>query len=412
MMKNNRQAKRPEPTRAQVRFLLLLSLMGFALTYLLWKVIDAGIAYDPLVGLRITNGQDFLNYWAAPTIAADDITRLFDGASYQAALHQLYAQSFAQLRWSYPLHALFFCAPFAALPYLPALVLWSCAGLGFYLASVWFALPPASRRVGVVLLLIAPVTVVELLTRQNGFFIGGAALFALALLDRGRPILAGILLGCLTIKPQLFLLWPILLLATSAWRAIAAAIVTAALLIGTSLVVHGVATWQQFVAVVVPFQLHLVSTEAFSGTRMLYQLMMPSITPALRLLGAGDILTHAVQLTASLAIAGATLWALRRGRLDLPARALLLASGGLLVTPYSFNYDLTFLTAALMLVWFTRPATSIYRTLLIAMAYLLPLLTYFFNLAHTPLSPLILLLVFCDILREARRNIHSIKVMP
>jgi hypothetical protein len=386
------------------RFVLLLSLLGFALTYLLWNVISAGIAYDAVTGIRITNGQDFLNYWAGPRIAAHAIPTLFDGAAYEAALHRLYPHEFAQLRWSYPLHTLFFLAPFSALPYLPALALWSCAGLGFYLASMWFALPVAARRAGVALVLIAPITLVELLTRQNGFFIGGAALFALILLDRGRPILAGILLGCLTIKPQLFLLWPILLLATGAWRTIAAACITTALLIGASITVHGVAAWQRFLDVVVPFQLHLVSAEAFEGKRMLYQLMMPSITPALRLLGAPDMLTHAAQLAAGIAIAAATFWALRRGRLALPQRALLLASGGLLVTPYSFNYDLTFLTAALMLVWFTRPAASFYTTLLMALAYLLPLLTYLFNLVPAPLSPLILLLVFCSVLHEASAN--------
>ena len=175
--------------------LFVLSVLGIALTIVLWHIMAPGITWDEN-GLHLTNGQDFLNYWGAPRIAQYDIHTLFAGRGYERALHQIYDQEFAQLRWSYPLHSLFFFAPFAAFSYTTALALWMLLGLGLYTAMLWYCLPRVSRTYLTLWLFVSPIVMVELLTRQNGFFIGAAALAVLLLLEKKRAVAAGILLDC------------------------------------------------------------------------------------------------------------------------------------------------------------------------------------------------------------------------
>ena len=386
-------------SRTTVTALLFLAIAGLGFAAMLWTVMDPGIAYAPGFGLHFTNGQDFLNYWAAPQIAAQDLHVLFAGRGYEQALAELYPHQFAALRWSYPLHALFFCAPFSWLPYVPALLLWSVLGVALFLAAAWQALPPRARTTGCFLLLVAPITLLELLTRQNGFFIGAAALLVLLLLQRGRPIAAGILLGCLTIKPQLFLLWPLILLFTKQWRCIAAATVTTLLLLGASLAVHGIEAWQLFIEQVPAYQWSLLEPEAYAGRRHLYQLMMPGLVPTLRLLAVDETLTLMLQIMLSVTVVLFTLRAFRR-ELTLGQQAIILASGALLASPYGFNYDLTFLSLAIVIRWAERRRMHLLDYLREGLAYFLPMFIYVMNLSPLPLGPVILALVFFGAVRE------------
>lgn len=385
--------------RDRVTTLLFLTIAGMGFAAMLWNVMGPGISYIEGVGLRFTNGQDFLNYWAGPQIAAQDMRILLAGRGYELALGQLYSHEFAALRWSYPLHTLFFCAPFSWLPYVPALLLWSVLGLLAFLFTAWHALPSYARRSGTIFLALAPITLVELLTRQNGFFIGAAALGVLLLLKHDRPLLAGLLLGCLTIKPQLFILWPIMLLVTRQWRCIAAAIVGTVLLLGASYLVHGAEAWQLFAERVPAFQWSLLSEAAYEGKRHLYQLMMPGLLPSLRLLQVGDPIALIAQGALAIVVAVLVALAFRR-QLTLGQQALILASGALLASPYGFNYDMTFLSAAIVIRWAEQRHVGLLALARDGLAYFLPLFVYVLNLIPMPLAPLILALVFFHAVRE------------
>ncbi|MDX2096107.1 MAG: glycosyltransferase family 87 protein [Alphaproteobacteria bacterium] len=368
-----------------------VTLAGAVLAVLLWPV----LAPTP------DSGLDFLNYWGAPQLARQDIHVLFAGRGYEQALHQLHPHDFAELRWSYPLHSLFFFAPFAALPYTAALLLWSLLGLLAYLAVMRAALPPGvPRRAWSMWLAFSPVAMVVLLSGQNGFFIGAAALAVPLMLARGHPVLAGAVLGCLTIKPQLFILWPLMLLLDRQWRCLAAASVTALGLVAASLWVHGLTAWQEFFAVVPALQWRILSAEQFEESRKLAHLMMPGVLPALRLLGVGDTLACGVQILVSVGVALGTARAWRRP-MRLPRRVVLLASASLLVSPYGFNYDLTLLSAALLLLWADGAPRTRYEAWLHGAVYLLPLLVYVLNLVAVPLAPVLLLLLWGNSLRAA-----------
>ncbi|MFZ4541720.1 MAG: glycosyltransferase family 87 protein [Rickettsiales bacterium] len=371
--------------------LTILTLTGFALLALLWHIMAPGIVWGA-DGLKLSAAQDFMNYWGAPQLASHDINLLFNGHAYERALHALSDLSFQQLRWSYPLHSLFFYAPFASLPYTPALIAWSILGLTAFAAAFWHAAALQHRVVLLAFLLLSPVSLLELATRQNGFFIGAASLIVLLLLDRGRPVAAGILLGCLTIKPQLFLLWPLYLLMTKQWRCITAASLTTIALIALSISVYGLVAWQHYLTYLNSIQWQLLTAGEYNESRKLFHLMMPGVTPALRLLNAPEQLVLILQLAVSMATILLSIRAFRQP-LTLAERALILSLGAFLVSPYGFNYDMTLLTAALLLMAATK-RLNLYETILGSLIYLLPLLIYILNLIDLPIAPLLLMLLF------------------
>ena len=75
----------------------------------------------------------------------------------------------------------------------------------------------------------------DIFAGQNGFLTWALMIAGLAQLGR-RPVLSGVCFGLLTIKPQLGLLLPLMLVLTGQWRSIMAAIATtAALVVATGL---------------------------------------------------------------------------------------------------------------------------------------------------------------------------------
>jgi len=137
--------------------------------------------------------------------------------------------------WHYPPTFLLAVLPLGLLAYPAALGVFTLAGAGLWAALVRRV--AADRRAWIVAAA-APAGLINLLDGQNGFLTAALAGFALLLLAR-RPVLAGVLIGLLAIKPHLAVLFPLALLADRQWRAIAAAAITAALFAATSIAVFG-----------------------------------------------------------------------------------------------------------------------------------------------------------------------------
>ena len=67
-------------------------------------------------------------------------------------------------------------------------------------------------------------------------------------MDSFREWLAGLVIGLLTIKPQLGVLIPLALIAGRYWRAIAGAVLSSALLAALAYALFGIETWRAFLA--------------------------------------------------------------------------------------------------------------------------------------------------------------------
>ena len=82
---------------------------------------------------------------------------------------------------------------------------------------------------------------------HNGFLTAALIGAALVSLDR-RPLLAGVLIGLIAYKPQLGILFPLVLAATGRWRSFAAAAATIAALALITTLAFGVSVWDAFLA--------------------------------------------------------------------------------------------------------------------------------------------------------------------
>lgn len=90
-------------------------------------------------------------------------------------------------------------APLGLFGYLPALILWSVGGIAAYGASLRGLLP---LRRWAVALVMAPATLICLLSGQTGLWAAALFIGGYRLKDK-HPVAAGLLLGILTIKPQM-----------------------------------------------------------------------------------------------------------------------------------------------------------------------------------------------------------------
>jgi hypothetical protein len=274
---------------------------------------------------------DFVNVWAAgrlvleghPALAYDwDIQRGIE----LALLGQDFPGYFA---WHYPPPFLFVAALLAMLPYSGAFIGWMIASFIPYLAVMRGIV---GRPFGWVLAAAFPMVFNNTLVGQNGFLTAaliGGTLYLLPV----RPILAGICLGLLTYKPQYGLLFPIVLIASSQWRAFVSAGVTAVTLAFVSWLAFGTESWHAFLHWMPMF------SQAFLTEGKATWWKLQSVFSLVRFFGGTEQLAWAFQwvLTASVATVLVLMW---RSRVPYTLKAAALAVGTLLTTPYLFIYDM------------------------------------------------------------------------
>ncbi len=293
------------------------------------------------------------------------------------------------LPFAYPPPLLLLIWPLGWLRPVPAWLAWYGVGLGAFVAATW------QRRGGVwvaLLALIAPSTLVALYYAQNSFLVAALLVGGWRLLPR-RPILAGVLFGLMAFKPQFGLLLPIVLVSARQWKAIAAAAVTVAAMAGASVAAFGSASWTRL-----PVALSGLSAVVAAHPRLDH--LAPTVTAAMRLLGAGAGLTYVAQILAALAAAAMVWRAARDGVTPLAGAALMAAV--FLATPYAFLYDLPLLSYAVLTVVRDRhDAFSSAEVLVLLAAIALPV-AMLFNPLGLPWGTITTAALFALILRRIR----------
>ncbi len=320
-------------------FVLAVGLLSLAILYPVFVTFYMPAGH----GLDVTGhplGRDFINFWAAPRIAfSAHSPALFDVDLYNNLLSALFGAQLPPHWWSYPPVVTMLLWPLTAVPYATALAAWTIIGFGLYVLATLPLVEARYRALTVMLLILAPASLINIVGGQNGFFTAALFVGGISLLER-RPVLAGILIGALSFKPQLGLTLPLALVVLCAWRTIAVAAVVAIALYAASALVLGVDAWQKYLGVTVPAQLQWMA--AFDG---FFTSMLVSVTAGL--LQAGAAFDTALRVQAAVSILVAIVAALAVRRTDDPTRRLLvLASAAPLCTPWCFNYDLPMLSAA------------------------------------------------------------------
>ena len=337
-------------------------------------------------------GHDFGPLWAAARLALDGHPADAYGEPVRAATAALLGP---RNHWpfAYPPTALLLWLPFGLLSFAGAVAVWLGGTAIAYVGAMRALL---DRRV-IVPALAFPAVAICALYGQNGLF--SAALFAAAaaLLGR-RPVLAGVMIGCLAFKPQLAVLAPLALIAAGRWRAVAGAAVTLGALVGASAVAFGVASWTGFFAVMGEVQgLNARGESGFDKFVGLY--------PAARVLDVSETGAWVVQAVGAVFAIVLLLVALRRRPGAGGEIALLVAATGFCV-PFLGEYDLViFLVPA---IWVVSEALKTgwlpYERIVLAALFLSPLVIRAAAMDGLPLGPAAIAAVAALVLRRAHAS--------
>jgi alpha-1,2-mannosyltransferase len=302
-------------------------------------------------------GGDFICFWnAAHRVRHGEITAIYDPGTW----HRILSTNTAVITswFVYPPFTLFGLWPLGDATYNEAVLAWSLVPLAFYFALIVLLAKRSGLGAGanpacennwsrtqayaVLIAFSLPFLSANLFTGQTGaliavFFLGAAYFWPT------RPILAGICIGLLAIKPQMGLLMPFALMASGQWRVVAAAATTVLSLIVLSTIWLGAAIWTDYLRTI-----QLFGDFVSRGYAQNQQVVL---APYVSLQGAGmpAALAGLLQVVVSVAILTVIIQVFSRwksnkqefgkedGRLDL--RLALLAAGTLLTTPYSLSYD-------------------------------------------------------------------------
>lgn len=346
------------------------------------------------LGAWVTNGftdtritgpaSDFSVFWGASHIALHgQPLHAYDIDKIMVVINQfgtLEAGSERILPWLYPPTFLLVVLPLSLLPLWPSYLLFMLATGGLYVKATTRLLGDKvdAHQHAWMSVVSSPAVFVTVLMGQNSMLTAGLAATAVAWLDK-RPVLAGAAIGLLAIKPQLALLFPVVLLVTRAWKTMASAAVTAVLFGAISIAVCGWDTVPAF------FQsAHWAETNLVEhGGTAWY--VMPTFLAAARAAGIGIKLAYAIQGSVAVLamLATAAVW---RRTSDTGLRVAALATATLLISPYVRAYELTWLVVAIA--GYIRHGirfglSSTERGLLVA-AWLLPVFEFTNPLFHLP----------------------------
>ena len=267
------------------------------------------------------------------------------------------------------------------------------AAAATFLASSIAAASASMRASGlgwpaIAAILTGPAALWVIIGGQNTFLSLALLYGGLALIER-RPVPAGVLLGLLAYKPQLFVLIPLALLCARAWRALATLIVTVVVFALATMVMLGPDLWVSFLESAREAASPSAAAEMYDrvGNHMV------TLLAAAKTLGVANAAAATMQLAGSLLAAAAVGWVFFRYQPS-HARTAVLVAVTMLVLPYTLNYDLLILMPAVALIFLYPPSTGYLpaeRVLLFAV-WLLPHLCLELNAAGVPVGPPVILL--------------------
>ena len=330
---------------------------------------------------------DFLVYWAAARAWLErKLAIVYDIDVFTAYQNVLFADRFPNVVHFRP----FFYPPIWLLMLVPFGLLGVAKAYGAFITGTMALATAAEVRRdpwGWLVVLVSPAAVWVVLAGQNTFL--SVALFygGLQLLPRAS-VPAGILLGLLSYKPQIWALVPLALLAARQWRALASMAATVLVLMLVSAALFGPAFWLAF----------LDAAREAAGPRVVEEMFerifmhMTTLLAAARIVGLPPAVSGLVQ-TAGALLAMAAVWLSfsRKGQSD--ARIAVLATATFLVSPYTLNYDLLLLMPAAVAMFRLGIADGFrpMERLVLLMLWLIPTLGMILNRLDLPLQPLVIL---------------------
>ena len=303
------------------------------------------------------SSRDFVSFWGASQFALAGRPELaYDNQALHALQREVASFAGGEMPFPYPPTFLLLVMPFGLVSFPIGLILWSLAGYAIYVAVARKLAPE-----GALLAAAFPPVFATAALGQNGFVMAAIFIGGLLLLPT-RPFAAGLLLGCLILKPQLALMLPVAMLAGRQWQVVGGAMFSSILVIAAGFLIFGPAATSAWLD-----QLPLYMRIARDGLVGWHKLV--SVYAASRQLGGPEALAFAlhgiVAVTAAVAV-----WRVWLSAADWPAKVAILSAATMLASPYLYVYDALILVPAFLYLVERRAPPA-----LVALAWLMPIAT-------------------------------------
>ncbi|WP_174434232.1 glycosyltransferase family 87 protein [Burkholderia metallica] len=403
-----RSAARPVVAWLTPRRVVLYSALMLVL-YALFIAIWTAVVRHASGSVLARPGADFSVFWSASYV-------MLHGSPAQAydfsAFSRLLPELFPHLRrdvfapWLYPPTYLLLVTPLALLPFALGYPLFVAFGVFMLGLAAWrvsgLRTTPGAWRAGTFALIAAPCVFVTATLGQNTFLTASCAALAVYWADR-RPLYAGLCIALLSVKPQMALLFPFVLVAVRAWRTIMWAALATGAFAALSVLVCGVESLRLFVA-----SAGLVRSIVLEHG-VVFWFASPTPFAAFRLAGVPLGAAYAAHAgIAAIAIAAACIvWTQSR---DTRVRAAVLAVATLVANPYVWHYELAWLAIAIacMLAIGWRDGWLRGEQAAIALMWALPIAEYLNPWLQLPqLGPAVTLFALLVLLRRARHDART-----
>jgi hypothetical protein len=324
-----------------------------------WAVFATTFTHPGAIGLNyIAPGTDWMVLYAAIRLAlTGGFALTLDGAAFTAHLNTTFAawlpEPLFYRPWVYPPSFLVLLYPFAGLGFLGSYLAFQLTTAALMTAALLHRATNRRAATWIALAALAcPAASINVVDGQCGFLVAALLVLGIRLLGP-HSLLAGAVLGLLSVKPQFGLLIPFALLARRDTAAILGATASTLALIALSIAAFGLTPWTDW------FSQTLHSFSAPDSAWLTFgRLWGNSVYACAALLGLPPWLASTLQATALLAAAAATYTAFRPAPPTDRPLALLLAAT-ILAAPHSSTYDAVLLTVAAGLWLAIRPIPNL-----------------------------------------------------
>jgi hypothetical protein len=330
-------------------------------------------------------GIDYADYYAAGRMVLEgDLARVYDYMAHHAALERIFGSIPYLLEWVYPPTFLLPIVPLSLLPFALSYPLWLI--LTFIPAALCVYFLTGKNKFAPLCYLLFPGTFLNIRWGQNGFLTAALIGFGVYYIE-SSPLLAGLMFGLLTFKPQMALVPFAILLFTKKWKALGWSAFFAFALALLSAVVFGVDTWVNFFVTSPGNAARLAASWATTNWGI------PTLSTALRCLGLSGIALYAsLAVVAALSLyACVRVW---RATSVFSLRAAALVICLFLAFPYVSLYDFAIFGVPMTLLFFDWQTKREYafHPALLCLLWLMPIVTlYIFAKTNVQLCPFILM---------------------
>jgi len=348
-------------------------------------------------------GGDFVSFYAASKLAlAGHAADAWNPAAHAIAEDGLFRGKHGYLAFFYPPPYLLLCWPLALLPYGWSALAWmtGTTAAALCLLRAFFRRLRPEGAIPLVVMLAFPAVWINIGCGQNGAVTLAILTGGFLMMER-RPVVAGLILGLMVIKPQLAIALPFILGGAALadrkrWRVFLATGFSALALCAMAYLAVGPAGYAAFFA-------NSTYAREVLNQGLVDPALMQSFYAGLRVLNVPVIAAYATQGLLSAGVLTTAAGVAFRYRPSGLALGALTVSAAVLVTPFLLDYDL--LVTALPLGWLVLSGAKNgfrnWEKLLLLGAFLLPLATRkLAQLAHLPIAPLVLLIVFTFVIRR------------